>query len=177
MATAAIIVMAALAAGSSAYGIKQQNDQAEVQAASAKNAATADYMAVDAAATQTGQAANQEALKLKRQALIERGRIVAAQSETGFFGNSPLREMLNAKLKEREALGTNRYNLGNAMEQGGRDSAKVFADETSRVNEARSRVTNYWAAGLQIASAGVQGGAAGYGLYKGATKPKKGATG
>jgi hypothetical protein len=171
MATAAIIVMAALAAGSSAYGMKQQADVNEAQAKSAENAATADYMAIDAAAVQTGQAATQEAMKLKRQALIERGRIVAAQSETGFFGNSPLREMLNARLKEKEALGTNKVNYTNALMQGGRDSTKVFADLSGRINETRAKTTNNWAAGLQIVSAGVGGGVSGYTATR---KPTKG---
>jgi hypothetical protein len=170
---AIIAVMAAMAAGSAAYSAKQQNDAAEVAADSAKNAASADYMATEDAATQTNQAAQSEALKLKRQALVERGRIVSAQSETGFFGNSPLREMLNARLKEKEALGTTRYNQENALLHGGRESAKIFADASGRVNQARAGFNSPWATGLQITTAAVGGGLAGYQLSQGATKPKK----
>ena len=174
---AAVIAMAALAAGGTAYGIKKQNDAAEVAADSAKSSAAADYMAVSDAADQTNKAAANEALKLKRMALIERGRIMAAQSETGFIGNSPLREMLNARLKEREALGTTRFNQETALVQNSRESGKIFADATGRVNQARASVTGGWAAGLMIASSGVEGGAQGYNMYKGMTKPKKGAIG
>jgi len=162
MEIAAIAVMAALAAGGTAYGAKQQNDVAEVQAQVAKNAAGADYMAVADAANQTNAAAAGEALKLKRQALIERGRIVSAQAETNFIGNSPLREMLIARTKEAEALGTTRVNQANALVQGGRDSAKVFANEQGRINEARAAFVNPWAAGLMIASSGVEGAGKGY---------------
>jgi len=57
--------------------------------------------------------------------------------------------------------------------QGGRDSTKVFADLSGRINEARAKTTNNWAAGLQIAGAGLNAGAAGYSATR---KPTKGAT-
>ena len=170
----AAILMAALAVGGTAYGVKQQNDAAKVEEESAKNAAAGDYQAIEAGAEQTTKAANQQALQLKRMALVERGRIMAAQAETNFMGNSPLRELLNARLKEKEALGTNRYNEAGALLEGGRDSAKVFANATSRVNEAKSRYTNQWAAGLMIATAGIEGGTKGYVLGKQIKKPAQG---
>lgn len=159
---AVIAVLAALAAGGTAYSVKKQNDAAEVSAESAKSAAAADYMAVADAAKQTNAAASSEALKLKRQALVERGRIVSAQSEAGFIGNSPLREMLVARTKEAEALGTTQVNQANALVQNTRDSAKIFATSQGRVNEARAAYVNPFAAGLMIASSSVEGAGRGY---------------
>lgn len=169
----AVIAMAALAAGGTAYSINQQNKAADVAAESAKNAATADYMATTDAAEQTNAAAAAEALKLKRQALIERGRIMSAQSETGFIGNSPLREMLVARTKEAEALGTTQVNQTNALVQNSRDSAKIFSVAQGRVNEARAAYVNPFAAGLMIATSGAEGVGKGY-MYGSALKGKKG---
>jgi uncharacterized membrane protein len=112
-------------------------------------------------------------MKLKRQALLERGRLTAAQSEAGFIGNSPLREMLNQRLKEQEALGTLGTNQANALVQNTRESTKIFTMAQSRYNEAMSRRTNPWASGLMIATSGVQGAASGYSLYDSITKPKR----
>jgi len=167
-------VMAALSMATTAYGVKQQNDASEVAAESANNAAAGDYQAVSAAAEQTNAAANAEALKMKRLALIERGRLTASQSETGFFGNSPLREMLVARLKEKEGLGAIEVNQANALAQNSRDANKVFTTNMSRYNEAMSRRTNSWASGLMIATAGLQGGVEGYTLGKALTEPKRG---
>ena len=169
---AVIAVMAALAAGGTTMSISQQNKQTKVMEESAKSAAAADYMATTDAAEQTNAAAASEAMKLKRQALIERGRIVSAQSETGFIGNSPLREMLVARTKEAEALGTTQVNQTNALVQNSRDSAKVFATAQGRVNEARAAFVNPFAAGLMIATSGVEGAGKGY-TYSSAMKGKK----
>ena len=169
---AVIAVMAALAAGGTAMSISQQNKQTKVMEEAAKSAAAADYMATTDAAEQTNAAAAGEAMKLKRQALIERGRIVSAQSETGFIGNSPLREMLVARTKEAEALGTTQVNQTNALVQNSRDSAKVFATAQGRVNEARAAFVNPFAAGLMIATSGVEGAGKGY-TYSSAMKGKK----
>jgi len=166
-------VMSALSMATTAYGIKSQNDQAKVSAESASNAAAADYQAISAAAEQTNAAANAEALKMKRQALIERGRLIAAQSEAGFIGNSPLRELLNQRLKEQEALGALETNQANALAQNSREANKVFITAQSRYNDAKSRRVSGVASGLMIASAGMQGAASGYSLYNGLTKPKK----
>jgi tetrahydromethanopterin S-methyltransferase subunit F len=166
----ATIAMAALSVGSTVVGIQNQNNAAEAAGESANNAAKADYQAVSDAANQTNASANAEAVKMKRQALIERGRLTAAQSEAGFIGNSPLREMLNQRLKEQEALGTLDTNQANALVQNSRDSNKIFTNDMSRYNEAMSRRTNSLAAGLMIATSGVQGASSGYSLYKGATR-------
>jgi hypothetical protein len=169
----AVGVMAALSMATTAYQVKSQNDQAATAGASANNAAAADYAAVSDAADQTNAAANAEALKLKRQALIERGRLTAAQSEAGFIGNSPLREMLNQRLKEQEALGTVGTNQANALVQNTRNSNDIFANNMSRYNEAMSRRTNSWASGLMIASSGAKGASEGYSIYDSLTKPRK----
>jgi hypothetical protein len=165
--------MAALTMATTAYSVKTQNDQAEAASESAKNTAVADYMAVEDARGQVNTQANAEALKLKRQALIERGRIVAGQSEAGFFGNSPLRELWNNRLKEREALGTNVFNQGNALMQNTRDAGSIFATATGRANEARASRIGNLAAGLQIAGAGVEGVTQGYSMYNAIYKPKR----
>ena len=170
----ALGIVSALSMASAAYGIKSQNDQAQAAGESANTAAAADYQAVSAAGEQVNAQASAEALKLKRQALIERGRLVATQSETGFFGNSPLREMLVARLKEKEGLGAIGVNQANALVQNSRDANKVFTSNMSRYNEAMSRRTNSAAAGLMIASAGIQGGVEGYTLGKALTEPKRG---
>jgi hypothetical protein len=164
--------MAALTMATTAYQIKTQNDQAEVAGESAANAAAADYQAVSANAEQTNAAATAEALKLKRESLIERGRLVAAQSEAGFIGNSPLREVFNQRLKEQEALGTLEFNQGNALVQNSRDMNKVFTNAQGRYNEAKASRVSPWAAGLMIASSGSKGGAEGYTLMNGILKPK-----
>lgn len=169
---AVIAVMAALAAGGTAMSISAQNKQTKVMEETAKSAAAADYMATTDAAEQTNAAAAGEALKLKRQALIERGRIVSAQSETGFIGNSPLREMLIARTKEAEALGTTQTNLANALTQNSRDTAKIFSTAQGRVNEARAAYVNPFAAGLMIATSGAEGAGKGY-TYGSALKGKK----
>jgi hypothetical protein len=168
----AMLVMGGLAAGTSALQINSQNKAAYAAADSASNAATADYAAVSDAADQVNVQANAEALKLRREALVERGRLVAAQSETGFIGNSPLVELNNQRLKEQEALGTVDYNRGNALMQNSRDMSKIFAAATGRYNEAKSTRVNPFAAGLMIATSGVQGAGTGYTLYEGMTKPK-----
>jgi len=169
---AVVAVMAALAAGGAAYSINQQNKATAVASESAKSAAAADYMATTDAAEQTNAAAAGEAMKLKRQALIERGRIVSAQSETGFSGNSPLREMLVARTKEAEALGTTKVNQANALVQNSRDSAKIFSVAQGRVNEARAAFVNPFAAGLMIATSGVEGAGKGY-TYGSSLKGKR----
>jgi hypothetical protein len=164
--------MAALAAGGTAYSVSEQNKATKVTEESAKSSAAADYMATTDAAEQTNAAAAGEAMKLKRQALVERGRIVSAQSETGFIGNSPLREMLIARTKEAEALGTTQTNLANALTQNSRDTAKIFSVAQSRVNEAKANYASPWAAGLMIATSGVEGAGKGY-TYGSTRKGKK----
>jgi hypothetical protein len=167
------ISMAGLSAGNVAAQIHSQGKQAQAAGESATNAATADYMATSEAADQTNAAANAEALKLKRQALIERGRLIAAQSETGFIGNSPIRELNNQRLREQEALGTLEVNQANALVQNSRESNKIFSNAQSRFNEAIAGRTGGLAAGLMIASGGVQGGVQGYTLGRGIMKPKQ----
>jgi len=169
----ALGIVSALSMASAAYGIKSQNDQAQAAGESANTAAAADYQAVSAAGEQVNAQASAEALKLKRQALIERGRLVATQSETGFFGNSPLREMLVSRLKEREALGTVGTNQANALVQNSRDMNSIFTTAMSRYNEARSRRVGGAAAGLMIASSGVEGAAEGYNMGSLLIKPRK----
>jgi hypothetical protein len=167
-------VMAAMSVATTAMSVQSQNAQASAAAESAANAAGADYQALSAAAEQTNEAANTEALKLKRQAMIERGRLTAAQSETGFIGNSPLREMLNQRLKEKEAIGALETNQANALMQNSREMNKVFTTAQSRYNEARSKIVGNAAAGLMIGSSGLQGAAAGYDFGEKITKPKVG---
>jgi hypothetical protein len=167
------VSLAALTAGQAAASIHASNKQGEAAAKSASNAATADYMATQGAAEQVNAQATAEALKLKRESAIERGRLMAAQSETGFLGNSPLRELYNQRLKEQEALGTNEFNQANALVQNSRDMGSVYATAQGRVNEARAARTNGWTAGLMIAGGAAQGGLQGYTLGKQITKPKK----
>ena len=169
-----VITMATLSMASTGMGIKAQNYQANVAAESASNAASADYQASEAEAAQLNANANQEALKMKREALIERGRLVSAQSEAGFLGNSPLRELLNQRLKETEALGTIDYNQANVLAQNFRERGKTYATSLSRYNEAKANYVGGWASGLMIASAGAAGGVQGYQLGKAIKSPKGG---
>jgi len=160
-------IMTALSMGNTAASAVSQNKQAKAAGDAASVAAAADYQAVAAAGDQVNAQAQMEALKLKRQALIERGRIVAGQGETGFIGNSPLKELLVSRTQEQEALGTLSYNQANALAQNSRDMGSVFATATSRYNEARSRRVGGWASGLMIASAGASGAAEGLTFGKG----------
>jgi hypothetical protein len=100
------VTAAALSAGSVAAQISAQNKAAKRSAQSAKEALAADVQQSQIQAEQIQAQTTQETLALKREALQRRGALLAAQSSTGFFGNSPLREELNLRLKESEALGT-----------------------------------------------------------------------
>jgi hypothetical protein len=140
----------------------------------AAKAAQGDYLALEERGKQINQKATQEALSLKRQALLERGRLSAAQAETGFVGKSPLREMYNMRLKEREALGTLQANTAGALAQNSLDAAKVSTVAQSRYNEAASMRVSSLTAGLQIAGSGLEGGASGVQFGQAITRPKKG---
>lgn len=167
------IASASLAAGSAWAGISSANKTSKAMQENADKAAQGDYAALQARSTQINQKATQEALALKRNALLERGRLTAAQSETGFFGNSPLREMYVMRLKEKEAIGGVQTNLANALEQNTYDMGNVRSTAQSRFNEAGAMSTNSWAAGLQIAGAGLGGATSGVQLGQSITSPKK----
>jgi hypothetical protein len=152
------VTSAALSAGSVASSISAQNRAAKASAQSAKEAQAADVQASQLQAEQIQEQTTQESLQLKRDALRRRGALLAAQSSTGFFGNSPLREELNLRLKESEALGTLDANQANALLQNQARLGAIGATARGRVNQARSRISSSFSTALQIGG-GVAGGA------------------
>jgi hypothetical protein len=169
------VTAAALSAGSVAAQISAQNKAAKRSAQSAKEALAADVQQSQIQAEQIQAQTTQETLALKREALQRRGALLAAQSSTGFFGNSPLREELNLRLKESEALGTIEENQATTLLQNQAERGKILATAKGRLNEAASRTTSPFAAALQIGGSGVGGFASGVQLGRSLKVPRKGA--
>jgi hypothetical protein len=154
--------MAVVSIASAVASQQQAAHSARVQTENAKNAQESDMQLLDLQAKQIGDKATQEATDIRRAAIRERGALLAAQSEAGFMGNSPFRELYNARLKEAEAVAAVGTNQSNALMQNMAQRTAAHATAQGRINDAWSRVPNSFVAGLQIATAGMQGAYTGY---------------
>ena len=163
---APVIAMTALSVASAIAAQNQASSTADAQARAAREAEAADLSTLDLQAKQIGDKAVRETVAIRRQALKERGTLVAAQSEAGFIGNSPFRERYVSQQKEDEAIVGTNANAENALLQNSTEKYKVGSVARSRVNEAYSRIPSGLVAGLQIATAGVSGATQGYNLTK-----------
>lgn len=110
-------------------------------------------------------AANQEKSKRAIEALKERGRLNAAAGETGLSGNVFDRLQYESEFNTSQDLSTIETNRANQAKQTSLEAKGVRASAQSKLNE--NRGPSLISAGLQLASAGLQG-KAGYDAAKAA---------
>jgi hypothetical protein len=159
-------MMAAMTAIQTAVQISTQNKMAEAESEAAVKSANADYMRLAEQETQVNQQSNLEEMERERQALRERARLKVAMEESGVAGVSPIRELANSFLQQEYDESIIETNRGNKLDQSRADANSVYTTGKSRINSAKSKITNPLAAGLQIGLSGVSGYASGYGLGK-----------
>lgn len=158
-----------MSAASTAASVAAQNSAARATKKSAEDAANADAAALALQAQQISDKGTQEGLEIRRQAMLTRGTLLTALADTGIEGRSPLREIYNVTLKEGEAITAAESNVTAALMQNRADLERVRVQAEGRKRMAKS--VNPYAAGLQIASSGVQGFASGYTMGKGLQSP------
>lgn len=107
-------------------------------------------------ATQINQQFNLEAAERARQALRERGRLMAAMGEAGIAGNSPMREIANTYLQQSYDLGIIKQNQENALAQNTAQRQSLLQTTQARIADAQAQYVSPWLAALRIGSASVQ---------------------
>lgn len=161
-AVAIAVASIAISTASTIAQAQQARTMAKTQADSARRAAEADQAALELQAAQISAKGAQEGLDIKRQALLTKGTLAAAQAETGVSGMTPLRELYNVQLKEGEALDAASKNTAGLLMQNRADMNKVQVQASNRAREAFSKVPSSALTGLQIAGGALSAGSAGY---------------
>jgi hypothetical protein len=167
---------AALSMATTAYGINQQNKAAGQAMEAAETAAQNDYMLLDMKQHQMNDKATLEKFDRGRQALRERAMVTVASGEAGIGGSSVLQQIGDTFMQQEYDTDIMEGNRLNAANQNMAERQGVFADASSRYNEAKSNVSSPFASILKIGSAGVSGFASGYSMGSAFSGPAAGAT-
>lgn len=164
MSFAITAAMAGLAMVSTGMQIKAQNEalqeqQESIAATTKMNYALKQQQEMEAKAA-TGMEKTEESIKRFQ----ERGRIQAAQSESGVAGASPLREMANTYLQESLTQGTLTAK-GEAQQRSiALEMQSQYLQGLSQINSLESQKTSESDAWMQTIMSGVQGGMSGYSM-------------
>lgn len=160
----AAVVMGSLAAASTGMQIKAQNEAIQAQQESIAATTKMNY-----ALKQQQEMEAKAAIGMKKTAesikrFQERGRIQAAQSESGVSGASPLREMANTYLQESLTQGSITTE-GEAKQRSiALQMQSTYLEGLSQINSLESQKTSESSAWMQTISAGAQGAAQGYSM-------------
>lgn len=160
------IASGVLSAGTAMAQVIQGNAVAEQTAQAANKAASLDYSIMAQRQQQIGEQAAQDAFERQRQGLRERGKLMVAMGESGVLGASPLRELENSIFQSDYDKSIIESNRDNAISQTELQKKAIYAEASSRINQARSMSTNPFLAMLKIGMAGGSGALSGYTMGK-----------
>jgi hypothetical protein len=164
--TSILIGAVALGAGSTALGIKSQNDAASAQAQSANQAASNDYDLLNLQEKQVNDASATEAFNRERQGMREMAKIRTSQGESGAMGNSSLRELHSSMFNTSLDTSIIESNREDAILQAEANKTKIGTTNSSRLNEAKASGSNPLMSFMKIGSAGMSGYATGASINK-----------
>lgn len=148
--TATALAIGTAAAVSSYAESKARNAQAKAEEQAAKSAAAYDKTAIDLRRHQINRSVDLEIFERQRQALRERSRIAVAAGEAGVAGNSPARMIAQSMLDAAHDIGVHQANRESLIAQTMLEEQAIKAGRDSRVNIARSQMTNPFMSALMI---------------------------
>lgn len=157
------MLMAALSAASTAAQISAQNKAAQAAGRAANARTLMQYKQEEMAQQETKAAAGAKLTEEDRKRLAERGKIRAAQSESGVSGVSSIRELATSYMEQAFETGTIVSKEEAELRSSGMKMTSTYLEGKSAVNEANSKISSPLSTVLQIGSSAVQGYAAGGG--------------
>lgn len=140
-----------IGAGTAAMSYDEQRRAANTQADNAREQLARDTEALNARAEEERQAAQGQMSERHRQAIIERGRIRAAAGESGLYDNGRIEA--ESFFNEGMDIASIVNNNQTTQKQIARGKEAAYGNAQSILNQ--SRGPNPFAAGLQVAGAGI----------------------
>jgi TolA-binding protein len=163
-----------IAAAGTAASIYQSNkaadaaqDAAEKEAALARQAEEKQIEALNAQLEQETDKTEIQKLERQRQALRERAKIRVAESESGAFGNSTLKQLSASMVNEGQDKGLMDYNLRATADQIERQKDATSINTSRQINNAFASVPikpSAFMSGLSIGSSAAGGAMQGYSM-------------
>ena len=164
MSFAITAAMAGIAMVSTGMQIKAQNEAAQQQQESIAATTRMNYalklQQEQEAKAKTGMELTQKSIE----AYAERGRVQAAQAESGVAGVSPLREFANTYLQESLTKGSI-VSQGEAEQRSlALDNQRTYLEGLSQINQLESQKTSESQAWMSTIMSGIQGGMSAYSI-------------
>jgi hypothetical protein len=158
------VAVGTLTATSTAMSIRANNEAAQQQQESIAATTRMNYalklQQEQEAKAKTGMELTQKSIE----AFAERGRVQAAQAESGVAGASPLREFANTYLQESLAKGSI-VSQGEAEQRSlALDNQRTYLEGLSQINQLESQKTSESQAWMSTILSGVQGGMSVYSM-------------
>ena len=164
MSFAITAAMATISMVSTGMQIKAQNEAAQAQQESIAATTRMNYALKQQQEMEAKAAIGMEKTNESIKRFQERGKVQAAQAESGVAGASPLREMANTYLQEALTQGTITAK-GEAQQRSiALEMQSTYLEGLSQINQLESQKTSEGSAWMQTIVSGVQGGMQGYSM-------------
>jgi len=164
MSFAITAAMAGLAMVSTGMQIKAQNEALQEQQESVAATTRMNYALKQQQEQELKEQAGLEKTKVAIEKFQERGKIQAAQAESGVAGASPLREFANTYLQESLTQGSITATTESKQRTLALENQSTYLQGLSQINQLESQKTDESDAWMQTIMSGVQGGMSGYSM-------------
>jgi len=157
-------VVGGLTAVSTGMQIKAQNEALQEQQESVAATTRMNYALKQQQEQELKEQAGLEKTKVAIEKFQERGKIQAAQAESGVAGASPLREFANTYLQESLTQGSITATTASKQRTLALENQSTYLQGLSQINQLESQKTDESAAWMQTIMSGVQGGMSTYSM-------------